>query len=205
MDKKKLKRNTIISAIISFAIFAYNLTFSILTTSNVMFVASVSTLMVFICKILFINNIFEKRTNKKKAYLGMAIACLSYTLIFILFVVLKVNGIDASNKKTYEGIYGAIFISILVIMFILSIIGLKGALGKTDIMVTGLKEITFISGLANLVVIEEFVSRIILQYKEINLMKYVDSYFPLGISIFMLIISILMIVRFFRYKTTKEK
>ena len=200
MASSKGKKSTIISAIISFFSFGYKLALGIYTSSLVLIIASFSTLMVFICKVVFVKNITASRASKKKAYLVMALAALIYSLIFMLFVVLKVSGIDISNKKEYEGLFGLIFIGFIFIMFILSIINLKGALEKTDIMVIGLKEMTFISALADLVIIQAFVSRIILTYYDIPLLTKIDAFFPLGIGVLMLVISTIMITRSARYK-----
>ena len=171
-----------------------------MTTSMVLIIASISTLMVFICKIVFVRNVLETRDKKKRAYLTMAISILVYAFIFIAFVVLKVNGIDISNDKTYEGWLGSLLILFMLVMFILSCRGLHGALEKTDIMVIGLKEMTFVSALADLVIIEEFVSRIILEYKEIEILIFINSYFSLAIGILMVIVGIIMLIRWGRYK-----
>ena len=85
-------------------------------------------------------------------------------------------------------------------MFILSIRGLKGALEKTDLMVIGLKEMTFVSALADLVIIEEFISRIILKYRTIDILIFVNSYFSLGVGILMVLVSLRMLIRFIGYK-----
>ena len=171
-----------------------------MTRSMVLLIASISTLMVFICKILFVRNVLQTRERKKKAYLKMAISIIVYAFIFIAFVVLKVNGIDISNNKTYEGWLGSLLILFMLVMFILSVRGLHGALEKTDLMVIGLKEMTFVSALADLVIIEEFVSRIILEYKEIDILVFINSYFSLAIGILMGIVGIIMIIRFTKYK-----
>lgn len=206
-SKKKLQRNTFIFSFITLASFIYKAVLGFLTMSNVLIIASVSTLMVFICKILFVRNVFKTREAKKKAYLKMFFAVFLYSAIFILFVVLKINGIDASNNKTYEGWFGGLLIGFMVISVILSCFGLKGALEKTDLMVIGLKEMTFISVLADVVIIEGFVSRIIKQYveKELIVLGYIDSYLPLGIGILMLVVSIIMLIRFFKYSVEKKE
>ena len=199
-SKVTAKRLTLVSAIVSLISFGYKMGLGILTMSLVLMVASLSTLMVFICKIMFVRNLTESREKKRKAYLIMAISAFFYALLFLLFAVLKVNGIDTSNQKTYEGIYGALFIGFILIMFVLSLINLRGALEKTDLMVIGLKEMTFVSALADLVIIEEFVSRIILQYQDVPYMETINSYFVLGVVGFMFLIPIAMVVRFARYK-----
>ena len=199
-EKKKLKRMTFLMSFITLFSFLYKAGLGIMTYSMVLIIASISTLMVFICKILFVRNILQTRERKKKAYLKMAISILIYALIFIAFVVLKVNGIDISNDKTYEGWLGSLLILFMLIMFILSVRGLHGALEKTDIMVIGLKEMTFVSALADLVIIEEFVSRIILEYKKIDILIFINSYFSLAIGILMVIVGIIMIIRFAKYK-----
>ena len=203
MAKKGLKFTTTISAIITLLSFIYKLGLSYLTMSLILLIASISTLMVFICKLLFVKNVTKSRESKKKAYFFMMIALLIYSIIFILFIVFKINGIDISNDKTYEGLIGILLISFMLLMFILSIVGLKGALQKTDLMVIGLKEITLVAALADLVIIEEFISRIILEYKEIKVLDIINSYFSLGVGCAMLLIAFIMLIRFFRYKTEK--
>ena len=202
-SKTKMKRITIFSSIITLVSFGYKLVLAILTASNVLVVAATSTLMVFLCKVLFIRNITMTRDKKKKAYLFMAILVLVYSLIFLLFTVLKAFGIDASNQKSYEGIIGTLLISFMIIMFILSVINLKGALEKTDIMVLGLKEMVFVSALADLVIIEEYLYRMFID-KNIEILVTVNRYFPLGMAIIMLVVSILMFVRFAKYKTSNK-
>ncbi|MCR5113961.1 MAG: hypothetical protein K6A63_08500 [Acholeplasmatales bacterium] len=203
--KKKLKITTGISAFITLLSFGYKMGLSVMTMSLVLFIASISTLMVFICKVLFVKNITKDRAKKKKAYLFMALAVLIYALIFIAFVVLKINDIDISNDKSYEGWQGALLIGFMLVMFILTVIGLKGALEKTDIMVTGLQEMTFVSALADLVIIEEFVSRIILEYKEISYMDKINSYFCLGCGCAMILTAFIMLIKFVRYDANLYK
>ena len=203
-QKLKMKRSTFFSAIISLLSFAYKLVLGIINTSNVLIVAATSTLLVFICKLLFIKNVTMTRDKKKKAYLFMSILILLYALIFIAFVVLKVFGIDASNQKTYEGVIGILFISFILIMFILSIIKLRGALAKTDLMVIGLKEMTFVSALADAVIIEEFVYRTVSEYREVPVLEEVTKYFPLAMGVLMILVSIFMFIRFARYQAEKK-
>lgn len=199
-EKKKMKRMTLLTSLITLFSFLYKATLGAMTLSMVLIIASVSTLMVFICKILFVRNVLQTRAKKKKAYLFMSISILIYALIFIAFVVLKVNGIDISNDKTYEGWIGSLLILFMLVMFVLSCINLRGALEKTDIMVIGLKEMTFVSALADLVIIEEFISRIILEYKQIDILIFINSYFSLAIGILMVVVGIIMIVRFAKYQ-----
>ena len=199
-DKVKAKRLTLLSAIISFVSFAYKMGLGIMTTSMVLMVASLSTLMVFIGKVAFVRNLTMSRERKKRAYLVMAISAFLFSLLFLLFAVLKVNGIDTSNQSTYEGLLGSLFIAFVFVMFVLSLINLRGALEKTDLMVIGLKEMTFVSALADLVIIEEFVSRIVLRYQEVPNMAMINSYFTLGVVGLMLLVPVLMFIRFVRYK-----
>ena len=201
--KKKLKRMTFLTSLITLVSFLYKFGLGFLTRSLVLLIASVSTLMVFICKVVFVKNVLQTREKKKKAYLIMAISILVYSFIFIAFVVLKVNGIDISNDKTYSGIIGSLLILFMLIMFVLSIKNLKGALEKTDIMVIGLKEMVFVSALADLVIIEEYISRIILEYKTIDILLFINNYFSLAIGILMVVVGIIMIIRFARYKVNK--
>ena len=195
------KTMTIISAIVTFISFAYKCGLGIMTTSMVLIIASLSTLMVFICKLAFIKNMTATREAKKKAYLVMTIACLSYVVMFICFVVLKVFGIDTSNKKTYEGWVGSLLLLIMIIMFVLSIIKLRGALNKNDLVFTGLKEMIFISALTDAVIINEYVTRIILRYIPVPFMDKITAYVPLGISGAMLLVVFRMFIRFAKYET----
>ncbi len=198
--KKKLQKMTLLSAIITLISFAYKLTISIITMSTVMIVASVSSFLVFICKAIFVKNVFETRAKKKKAYLFMLLSVLIYSLIFIAFVVLKVNGIDIHKEVPFDGLLGILFIALLFVLFILSILGLKGALEKTDLMVIGLKEMTFISALADLVMIEEFVSLIVLKYVDIPNMDMINGYFSLGVGALMVLVAFIMLIRFIKYR-----
>lgn len=201
-SKKKMARMTFLTAIISLLSFIYKAGLGIYSMSLVLIVASISTLMVFICKMAFVKNVTKSRKEKKKAYLAMIIATFIYSLVFLCFIVLKVNGIDISSQKEYEGWLGILLISFMVIMFILSIIKLRGALEKTDIMVIGLKEITFISALTDLVIIESFTYGILLSYEVNNeILTYVNSYFPLGVAALMLVTTFFMFIRYIRYKT----
>ena len=200
-SKIKKRRSVFFSAIISLASFAYKVAMAVITYSLVLAVASISTLMVFITKVMFVKNYTKTRDKKKKAYLVMFFSVFIYSLIFILFVVLKVNGIDISNQNTYEGYIGIFLISFMVIMTFLSFINLKSALEQTDLMVIGLKEMTFISALTDLVVIMEFTTRTVSKYYTVPELVMVNNYFPLGVGVLMTIVSIIMLIRYFRYKT----
>ena len=203
-EKQKLKRMTALTAIISLVSFIYKCGLGIYSMSLVLIIASLSTLMVFICKVAFVKTVNKSRAAKKKSYLAMTIATLIYCLLFICFIVLKIFDIDISSQKTYEGWLGILLISFMVIMFVLSIIKLRGALEKTDLMVIGLKEITFISALTDLVIIESFAYGIYLTYYETNeVLTRVNDFFPLGVGIMMLLGVLIMIIRYSRYKVTK--
>lgn len=199
-NKNSLKKMTAISAFITFISFAYKGVLSYLTLSTVLLVASISTLLIFIIKLLFVKNLTKSRASKKKAYFVMTVSLLVYSLIFIAFVVLKINGIDASNNKEYSGVTGYVLIGFMVLMFFLSILNLKKACEKTDLMVIGLKEMIFASALADLVIIEEFIYRMFFISKEYIVINTFHNYFPLGIGIFMMLISIRMLVRCIKYK-----
>ena len=88
----------------------------------------------------------------------------------------------------------------LIIILILSIISLKSATKKNDIMVIGLKEIAFISAIADSVIVEEYVSRIILEYKDIDVLEIINNYYSLGVGILMLLITTIMFFRVSKYK-----
>ncbi len=199
-DAIKKKRLTFLSMLVTLGSFIYKVVLASLTSSIVLFVASASTLMVFISKFAFVKNVTKTREKKKKAYLIMTLAAFIYSIIFILFVVLKINGIDASNQKTYEGYIGAIFIGIMILLTILSIIKLKDALNKSDLLMIGLKEMTFISALSDIVIILEYVTRTVSEYKEIPELIKANEYAPLAMGVLMLITSIAMLRRHSRYE-----
>lgn len=199
-NNSKMKKMVTFTAIISLLSFGYKLGMGIWTASIILIVASVSTFLVFIAKLAFIKAANKSRIEKKKSYLIISVVTFIYSLIFISFSVLKLFGIDTSNQKTYTGLYGAIFIGIIFVMFILSLYKLEGALENNDLIVIGLKEITFVSALTDLVIIEDFASRIILQYFDFPLMDKINSYFVVGISLLLLIIPFIMLARCFRYQ-----
>lgn len=203
--KASTRKIVMLTAIISLVSFLYKLSLGIVNASAILILASVSTLLVFIAKVTFLKNATKSRAQKKKGYLVMAVVTLIYSLLFIFFSSLKAAGIELENERTYEGPLGAILIAIIFVMFILSLIKLRKALNKTDLAVIGLKEITFVSALADLVIIEDFVSRIILQYKEVEFMDKINGFFVLGVSITMLVIPLVMLVRFIRYKAQALK
>lgn len=198
--KASTRKIVMLTAIISLVSFLYKLSLGIINASAILIIASVSTLLVFIAKVAFLKSATKTRAKKKKAYLVIALVTLFYSLLFIFFSALKAAGIELENQKTYEGLYGAIFIVFILLMFILSLVNLRKALDKTDLAMIGLKEITFVSALADLVIIEDFVSRIILQYNDFAYMSKINGFFVLGVSLTMLIIPLIMLVRFIRYK-----
>lgn len=194
------KKLAIIMALIALVSFAYKLTIGILATSLVLIVAAFPTLFVFICKALFAKNMNQSREEKKRSYFYMAVATACFAAIFIMFSVLKVGGIDITNKNRFEGWVGIIFILFIILMFALSIINLKGALNKTDLVVIGIKEITFVSALADAVMIHEFLYRVLIKYLSLPLMGTVNKYFPLAIGVLMAVVPFLMFKRYFAYK-----
>ena len=92
-------------------------------------------------------------------------------------------------------------------MFVLSIINLKGALNKSDLVVIGIKEITFVSALADAVMINEFLYRVIigvvLDYISSSFHDFYDQlnrFFPLAVGVLMIIVPIVMLVRWIKYE-----
>ena len=96
-------------------------------------------------------------------------------------------------------------------MFVLSIINLKGALNKTDLVVIGIKEISFVSALTDAVMINEFLHRVIVRYildtiSTIDILHMLDLYaflnnlFPLAVGIIMAIVPIFMLRRYLKYE-----
>ena len=205
IDKKSLAfKIAVISAIVSFVSFGYKLALGIITSSMILIIASISALMIFICKLMFVRNTTKTKEQKKKAYFIMTIAATIFVALFVLFSVLKVGGIDTSNQKTYSGWAGALFILFILIMFVLSVIKLRGALEKNDLVFKGLKEMTFISALTDVVIIMEFIYRIVRHYiQDVNIVRIVrltNNYSSIAVSVFMIIVVVSMFKRSFGIK-----
>ena len=217
--KKKLKvkmpltpkQLAITMAIIALVSFGYKFTVGMLAMSLVMIIAAVPTFFVFLCKALYAKHMDQPRSEKKKAYFFMLIFTASFSLLFILFSVLKVGGIDISIENKFDGWIGLVFIFFIIVMFVLSIINLKGALNKTDLVVIGIKEISFVSALTDAVMINEFLYRVIVRYildtiNTIDVLHIVDVYsflnnlFPLAVGVIMAIVPFFMLRRYIKYE-----
>ena len=210
--KKKLKikvpftakQLAIAMAIIALVSFAYKFSVGMIAMSLVMIVAAIPTFFVFLCKLLYAKHMDQPRKEKKKAYFLMLIFTASFSLLFILFSILKVGGIDISIENKFDGWVGLIFIFFIIAMFILSIINLKGALNKTDLVVIGIKEISFVSALTDAVMINEFIYRVIvryiLEYVKIPLYDFLNNLFPLAVGVIMAIVPFIMLKRFIKYE-----
>ena len=206
--KKKIKipltakQIAIIMAIICLVSFLYKFTIGIMSLSMVLMIAAIPTLFVFICKFLYAKNMNQTEKQKLRSYLFMLVATAAFSTLFILFSTLKVGGIDITHENTLNGWIGILFIFFIIAMFVLSIINLKGALRKDDLVVMGIKEISFVSALADAVMINAFIYRVILKYLEpyIPFYSYVNRYFPLAVAILMAIVPFLMLRRYLRYR-----
>ena len=198
-------RIAIVSAIITLVSFGYKFSIGIMSTSLVMIIAAFPTLFVFICKALFAKNMNQTRKQKKKAYIFMTIAAISFSAIFIMFSVLKVGGIDITNQNRFKGWIGIIFIFFIILMFVLSIMNLSKALNKSDILSIGIKEMSFIAALADAMMIQEFLYRVLLKYLHLPFMDYVTRYFPLLVGVLMIIVSFIMLKRCLTYKVAEEE
>ena len=200
------KRLAIIMALIALVSFLYKFSVGIMATSMVLIIAAFPTLFVFIAKAMFAKNMDQTRAQKRKAYLIMLIATTSFAVIFILFSILKVGGIDITNQNRFEGWVGIIFILFIIILFVLSIINLKGALNKHDLVVIGIKEISFVSALADAVMIEDFIYRVIIKYIDelvhIPFLDFMRKSFPLFVGGLMVFVPIRMLIRFIKYDPT---
>ena len=198
--KLSAKRIALLMAIISLVSFLYKLGLGIISTSMILIVASMSTLAVCICKFLFWHKMNGTREEKKKTYFLMMILALAFGVLFLLFAVFKVGGIDTASKNNFKGVFAYIFIAFVILMFVLSIINLKGALEKDDLMVIGIKEMIFVSALADAVIIEEFLYKVILKYQSIPFMGLINNYFPLIVAVVMLLVPLHMFKRFRSYE-----
>ena len=198
------KKIALVMALISLVSFLYKIGLGVISNSIILIIASLSTAVVCACKFIFWKDMNADRKAKKRSYFIMMILALSFAVLFLLFAVLKVGGIDTSSKNNFKGIVGYIFIAFVILMFVLSIINLRGALTKSDIMVIGIKEMTFVSALADAVIIQEFLYKTIPHYRDIPFMKLINSYFPLIIAVLMIIVPIYMFKRFREYESEKN-
>ena len=204
------KRLAIAMAIIALVSFGYKFTVGILAMSLVMIIAAIPTFFVFLCKFLYAKHMDATRAQKKKTYLFMLIFTASFALLFILFSTLKVGGIDISIENKFDGWIGLVFIFFIIVMFVLSIINLKGALNRTDLVVIGIKEISFVSALTDAVMINEFLYRVIIRHiletidtieimHSLEIYGYINNLFPLAVGIIMAIVPFIMLRRYLKY------
>ena len=201
------KRLAIAMAIIALVSFLYKLTVGVMALSIVMIIAAVPTLFVFICKALYAKDMHQPRAKKKRTYFFMMIATVCFVILFLMFSTFKAFGIDISHENTFTGWIGIVFIFFIMVMFVLSIINLKGALNKDDLVVIGIKEITFVSALADAVMINGFLYRVLIKYiaDYIPFYKYLNSYFPLAVAVLMSIVPFIMLRRWWKYKVDEPE
>ena len=201
------KRLAIAMAIIALVSFLYKLTVGVMALSIVMIIAAVPTLFVFICKALYAKDMHQPRVKKKRTYFFMMIATMCFVVLFLMFSTFKAFGIDISHENTFTGWIGIVFIFFIMLMFALSIINLKGALNKDDLVVIGIKEITFVSALADAVMINGFLYRVLIKYiaDYIPFYKYINSYFPLAVAVLMVIVPFIMLRRWWKYKVDEPE
>lgn len=188
-----------ISAGITLASFLYKFTLGIITPSVILVVASISTLIVFVCKVIFCKFMDKDQDKQRVAYFVMMVLALAFALLFFMFSILKVGGIDITHENKYEGFLGYAFIFFVIVMFVLSIINLRGALNKKNLMVIGLKEVIFMSALTDAVIIEEFLYRCVLKYT-VPFMNLLNAIFPVAVAIVMLSIPFFMFKRYYGMK-----
>ena len=201
------KRLAIAMAIIALVSFLYKLTIGVMSLSIVLIIAAVPTLFVFICKALYAKDMHQPRDKKKKTYFFMMIATVCFVVLFLMFSTFKAFGIDISHENTFTGWIGIVFIFFIMVMFVLSIINLRGALNKDDLVVIGIKEITFVSALADAVMINGFLYRVLIKYiaDYIPFYKYINSYFPLAVAVLMVIVPFIMLRRWWKYKVDEPE
>lgn len=201
------KRLAIAMAIIALVSFLYKLTVGVMSLSIVLIIAAVPTLFVFICKALYAKDMHQPRDKKKRTYFFMMIATVCFVVLFLMFSTFKAFGIDISHENTFTGWIGIVFIFFIMVMFVLSIINLKGALNKDDLVVIGIKEITFVSALADAVMINGFLYRVLIKYiaDYIPFYKYLNSYFPLAVAVLMTIVPFIMLRRWWKYKVDEPE
>ena len=131
------ERLAITMAIIALISFIYKFTVGIMALSMVMIIAAIPTFFVFICKALYAKDMNQPRIEKKRTYFFMMIATVCFVTLFLMFSTFKAFGIDISHENTFTGWIGIVFIFFIMVMFALSIINLRGALNKDDLVVIG--------------------------------------------------------------------
>ena len=196
----KGKKIAILMAVIALVSFGYKFTIAILAASLVLIIAAIPTFLVFICKALYARHMDQTKAQKKSAYFKMTIATTCVVAIFVLFSILKVGNIDITPTNTFDGWISYVFIAFIILMFCLSIINLKGALNKDDLVIIGIKEITFVSALADAVMIYEFLYRALFKHLNLPFFNMVSNYFPLAIGVLMVLVPINMFKRYFSYE-----
>lgn len=208
--KKNLspRRMAFFSMIVTLVSFLYKLGLGIYSYSIILMVASISTFLVFVCKFVFYKRMAANRASKKRAYFIMMVSALAFGIVFLLFAVLKVGDIDIHKENNYKGWLSYVFMAFIIIMFALSVIKLRGALQKDDLMVIGLKEMIFVSALTDAVIIEEFLFKTIiyplhlesLDFPLFPALKIINTYFPLIVAVIMLLVPLYMFKRYRSYQ-----
>ena len=202
------KKMAFFSMIVTLISFLYKIGLGIYSMSIILMVASISTFLVLVCKFVFYKRMMGDRKQKKFAYLIMMVSALAFAVLFLLFAVLKVEDIDIHKENNYTGWLSYVFMGFIIVMFVLSVIKLRGALQKNDIMVIGLKEMIFLSALTDAVIIEEFLYKTVIIPLHLDaldlpffpVLKYTNAYFPLITAVIMLIIPLVMFNRYRKYE-----
>jgi divalent metal cation (Fe/Co/Zn/Cd) transporter len=204
MGKKMSKRITFISAIITFISFLYKGFLGYLSKSIIIAATALSSLSVFFCKIIYVKKLTKSRREKRHAYLLMGLILLVYGALFLFVVISKLKGLYDIEEKVYKEWQSILLSLVIVLMMVLSIRGYKVAQDRTDIMVLGLKEVGLATALSDLIVLEGLLDDFAIGHIKEDYLNKFHYYLSLGVSGLIIIISFVMIIRFFK-RTRDEK
>ncbi len=205
MGKKMSKRITFISAIITFVSFLYKGFLGFLSKSIIIAATSLSSLSVFFCKNIYVKKLTKSRKEKRHAYLLMGLILFIYGILFSFVIISKLKGLYVMEERVYKEWQAIILSLIIVLMIMLSLRGYMIASDRNDIMVLGLKEVGLATALSDLIVLEGLLDDFVIGYiKECYLNKF-HYFLSLIVSVLIIIISFVMIIRFFKITIEAKK
>ena len=153
----------IISPIITAFVFFYELIYlGIIYKDIVSIVTSISVLMVFICKVIYVSRMASSNRTKRRGYLYMGILLF---IISIIFSVAQVTKVRLESDINYTFYLSIIIILYILITLIISFVGIINARRNNDYLRLGIKRISIASSLMNIIIIY----RVILQFFNIKL------------------------------------
>ncbi len=198
--KKKLKAN--FSAIITFISAIYKLVTGFFL--GLVFMASGAyTFVIFLCKLLYAKNIESDKQKQIYTYFKMSLLLIIVSVFFLISNIVTINDIP----KDYGLSINILLASIILVLFILSLFGMKKKRSNENILTRGIKLTAFTSSLINLVLFEKLFIYYFDYYHLINDIYHFNLYFVIIISSIIVLISVLMFINFLiiNHKYNKEK